>query len=165
MARFRLFFLLLVIPTLAIADSHALVAQTAKWYLSNLTSIQQVLRSKQDPNVVPYVHAIGTLYQFRDGSIGAEVAPAIATALTHHPSAMLSWFQAHPVVLEQWLARVQFDLLTDYQGTQGAELMRIQKGLVVSMRKFEGDSADISLREPASRIRKSVEAAKVRRIQ
>ncbi len=164
MARLRLFILLLLIPSLAMADSHALVEHTAKWYLSNFASVQQVLRSKQNPNAVPYVHAIGTLYQLRDGSIGAEVAPAIATALTHHPAVMLSWFLARPVVLEQWLDRVQIDLLTDYQGTEGAKLLLIQKELVIAMRRFEGDSPDLSLRELAGRVRKSVEAAKVRKI-
>jgi hypothetical protein len=161
MARLRLLFLLLMIPTLAMADSHALVAQTWKWYQSNFVRVQQVLRSSQDPNVVPYVHAIGTLYQFREGSIGAEVAPALATALTHNPAAMLSWFQAHPVVLEQWLNRLQSDLLTDYQGTQSAELLRIQKELAIAMHKVEADSPDVGLRRLASRTRKAVEAAKV----
>jgi hypothetical protein len=165
MLRWHLLCLLLLGPGLALAAERTFVGYTFKWYASNYESVHRVLRSKKDPNVVPYIHTIGTLYELRDGSIGAEVSPAIGVALTHHPALMLSWFEAHPVVFAQWMERVQFDLLTDYKGTQATTLKRVQSDLVASLRKFEGESKDSLLRELAGRARKSVEVVQVRGIQ
>jgi hypothetical protein len=164
MARWRQLCLLFLAPAL-VAAGPSFVGQSAKWYNSNYESVQRVLRSKQDPNVVPYIHALGSLYEFREGSIGAEVSPAIGVALTYHPALMLSWFQAHPTVFEQWLERVQFDLLTDYKGTEAKHLERMRVELVASLRKFESESKDAVIRELAVRARKGVELVKVRAIE
>ena len=121
-------------------------AARVDWYLANYDEVIGTLERDTSFAVLPVINAVCEIWARRDGAIGAEVAPAVARALIHHPRLTLSWFRDHPADFEAWLDRMPYALLTDYSGEQHAELEALRLRLVESLGAFAAvtDNADLA---------------------
>ncbi len=136
----KTFFLMLLVFCSVKVNSSELVKENFEWYQSNLEYIEGKITHVDDETLLPIINILGLIWQYRDGVIGAEVAPTIALALIYQPDEMLSWFKMHPIQFNEWLANLPSVLLTDYDGSYEDDIQQLKFQLIKSLEEYHSHS-------------------------
>lgn len=144
--------LALVAAAPVFAQDQPFWASRVEWYLANYDEVVGTLERDSGFAVLPVVNAVCEIWGRRDGSIGAEVAPAVARALIHHPALTLGWFRDRPEDFEAWMDLMPDVLLTDYSGNQSEELEAFRLQLVSALRAYSATEDDAELASMAEAV-------------
>lgn len=146
------------------ATTHASLVETnISWHQQHQTYIEETLKTTDCNAVIPIINTLGLLWQERDGAVSFEVAPTIAIALTHHPQAMLQWFQKHPDQYTQWLEEIPNTLLTDFQGDQ-QKINQLKQNLIKALYQYTQEPIPTELNALADKMKKQLEKHEIQTI-
>jgi len=115
----KIIILTIAIAVFSVGASTDLTKQNFEWYLQNHDWVELQLKSGSEQVTVPLTNTLGIIWQYRDGAIGAEVAPMIVSALIFRTRQMLTWFSKHPEEFKTFVRRLPDDVFTDFSRTEG----------------------------------------------